>query len=121
MLNLKAADLACALNCCLGGIALQDACMFDIMALPEDTLKKVLPKVSIRTVSRLASSYPRAIGRTMLDVLSRSMSPGALELLKDEMSAARLPSLHQIREAEKEFLRTLQKENALHPQERIAA
>jgi hypothetical protein len=94
------------------GPRVQEACMFDIMALPEDTLKRVLPKVSIRIVSRLVASYPRAIGRTLLDVMSRTMSPGALEMLKDEMCSGRLPSLHQIREAEKEFLRTLHQENA---------
>ncbi|OGR93526.1 MAG: hypothetical protein A2992_05265 [Elusimicrobia bacterium RIFCSPLOWO2_01_FULL_59_12] len=87
--------------------------MFDIMALPEDELRKVLPKVSIRIVSRLIASYPRAIGRTLLDVMSRSMSPCALEMLKEEMCAARLPSLHQIREAENEFLHTLHNERTL--------
>jgi hypothetical protein len=87
--------------------------MFDIMGLPQETLKKVLPKVSIRIVSRLISSYPRAIGRTLMGVMSESMSPTTLEVLKDEMCTGRLPSLHQIREAEKEFLKTLREENLL--------
>ncbi len=92
---------------------MRDACMFDIMELPEETLKKVLPKVSIRMVSRLITSYPRAIGRTLLNVMSQSMNPYTMELLKDEIGAARLPSLPQIREAEKEFLKTLYDEQVL--------
>jgi hypothetical protein len=92
---------------------MQDACMFDIMGLPEETLKQVLPKVSIRMISRLISSYPRAIGRTLLDVMSKSMNPFTVELLREEMSTGSLPSIHQIQEAEKEFLRTLRRENLL--------
>ena len=53
----------------------QEACMFNIMELSEDALRKVLPKISIRIVSRLISSYPRAIGRTMLNVMSETMHP----------------------------------------------
>jgi hypothetical protein len=87
--------------------------MFDIMGLPQETLKKVLPKVSIRIVSRLINSYPRALGRTLLSVLSESMSPTTMDLLKDEMNTSALPSLHQIREAEKEFLKTLRQEQVL--------
>ena len=90
-----------------------EACMFDIMELPDDTLKKVLPKVSIRMVSRLISAYPRAVGRTLLNVMSESMSPCTIDLLKEEISTARLPTLLQIREAEKEFLRTLHQEKLL--------
>jgi len=89
------------------------ACLFDIMALPEETLKRVLPKVSLRIVGRLISAYPRAIGRNLLDVLSRSMSPCTIELMKEEMSTGKLPSLHQIREAEAELLKTLREERRL--------
>lgn len=97
------------------GTVQPEACMFDIMTLPEDTLRKVLPRVSIRIVSRLVSCYPRAIGKTLLDVLSRSVSPAALEMMKDEMASGPLPSIYQIREAEKEFLRMLREENIVIP------
>ena len=91
----------------------REVCMFDIMGLSEETLKKVLPKVSIRMVSRLISSYPRAVGRTFLGVMSTSMSPATMEMLKEEMSTGRLPSLVQIREAEREFLKTLRDEKVV--------
>jgi hypothetical protein len=96
-----------------------EACMFDILELPVDTLKKVLPKVSIRMVSRLICAYPRAVGRTLLHVMSESMSPCTIDLLKEEMCTGRLPSMHQIREAEKEFVKTLRDEQ-LQPQLQLA-
>src|ERR1700752_5215798 len=97
-----------------GGVNnLYEACMFDIMTLPDDTLKKVLPKVSIRMVSRLISAYPRAVGRTLLNVMSECMSAPTVEFLKDEMGPGRLPSMFQIMEAEKEFLKTLRDEKIL--------
>jgi hypothetical protein len=92
-----------------------EACMFDIMELPEKTLKKVLPKVSIRVVSRLIAAYPRAVGRTLLNAVAESMSPCTVELLKEEMCSGRLPSMIQIVEAEKEFLRTLHQEQQTAP------
>jgi hypothetical protein len=95
------------------GTTLPNACMFDIMQLPEETLKRVLPKVSLRMVSRLITSYPRAIGRTLLTIMSQSMSPCTIDLLREEMESSRLLSIHQIQEAEKEFLRTLTTEKIL--------
>ena len=86
--------------------------MFDIMTLPEDTLKRVLPKVSIRMVSRLISAYPRAVGRTLLTIMAQCMSAPTVDFLKEEMCTGRLPSMYQIMEAEKEFLRTLREEKA---------
>jgi len=90
-----------------------EACLFDIMELSEEALKKVLPKVSIRIVSRLIASYPRAVGRTLLNVMSESMHPCTIQILKDEMSIGKIPSLVQIREAEREFLRTMNQEKVL--------
>jgi len=84
--------------------------MFDIMELPEATLKQVLPKVSIRIVSRLIASYPRAIGRTLLNLMSECASPFTINLLKEEMDTCRCPSIHQIKDAEKEFLKALYEE-----------
>ena len=98
-----------------------EACMFDIMELPDATLKRVLPKVSIRMVSRLISAYPRAVGRTLLNAMSESMSPCTIDLLKEEIGSGRLPTLHQIREAEKEFLHTLHEEKLLPQTQSVAA
>ena len=92
---------------------MQEACIFDIMEVPDATLKKVLPKISIRMVSRLICAYPRAVGRTLLNILSQKMSPCTIDFLREEMCANRLPSMYQIREAEKEFLRTLHDEQLL--------
>jgi hypothetical protein len=96
-----------------------EACMFDIMSLPEDTLKRVLPKVSVRMVSRLIAAYPRAIGQTLLGILSQSMSPCTIEFMKDELNTGRLPTIFQIREAEIEIIKTLREEK-LTP-EKVAA
>jgi hypothetical protein len=93
--------------------------MFDIMELSEDALRKVLPKVSIRMVSRLIACYPRAIGRTLLNVMSETMHPCTIEILKDEMESSQTPSLVQIREAEKEFLRTINEEKLLPLSEKV--
>ena len=98
-----------------------EACMYNIMELSEDALRKVLPKVSIRMVSRLISSYPRAIGRTILNVMSESMHPCTIQILKDEMCTGKLPSLRQIREAEKEFLKTINDEKVFQPSYRTVA
>src|SRR5438067_699388 len=89
-----------------------EACLFDIMSLPDETLKKVLPKVSIRMVSRLIAAYPRAVGRTLMQVLTQSASPCTVDFLRDELNTSKIPSLAQIREAEKEFLMTLRAEQA---------
>lgn len=92
----------------------RDACMFDIMAIPNEALKRVLPKVSIRMISRLISSYPRAIGRNLINVMAECLNPYTMDLLREEMDTnGRLPSLIQIREAEKEFLKTLYEEKIL--------
>src|SRR4051794_16117244 len=96
-----------------GGAKMPDACMFDIMGLPDETLKKVLPKVSMRMVSRLIAAYPRAVGRNLLNVMSENMSPCTLEFLREQMGSTQLPSMFQIMEAEKEFIRTLRDEKIL--------
>ena len=93
--------------------------MFDVMELSEDALRKVLPKVSIRIVSRLISCYPRAIGRTLLNVMSESMHPCTIQILRDEMETSSMPSLVQIREAEKEFLKTISEENLLPQSQKV--
>jgi len=84
-----------------------EVCLFDILDLPEADLKKVLPKISARTLIRLLNAYPRTVGRTFIMMLSESLSPAAMEFLKDEMNRSQPASLHQIRQAESELVRVL--------------
>jgi hypothetical protein len=96
------------------GVQVSDeASLYNIMELSEETLKQVLPKVSMRMISRLIASYPRAVGRTLMNAMSETMSPFTMEMLREEMSSGKIPSLQQIREAEKEFLKTLYDEKIL--------
>jgi hypothetical protein len=90
-----------------------EGCLFDIMGLPEKTLRQVLPKVSVRMVSRLITAYPRAVGRTLLNAMAQCVSPFTLEFLRDEIHSNQFPSMYQICEAEKEFLKTLKDEQLL--------
>jgi hypothetical protein len=89
----------------------EEACMFDIMALSEEDLKKVLPKVSVRSLIRLLNAYPRMVSRTFMSILSDSLSPGALEFLRDEIQTSQLPSFPQIREAESELFKIIHEAN----------
>ncbi len=90
---------------------MSESCIYDIMGLPEDILRRVLPKASTRTVTRLISAYPRALGQTFLHLLSTSMSPVALEFLQDEIHSSQVPSLGQIRDAEREIMKLIREEH----------
>ena len=90
---------------------MQEACLFDIMQLPEESLRQALPKASVRVIAHLVAAYPRAIGRTLLTVLADSMSPATLKFVKDEMSTGQLPSLGQVRTAESELIKILYDQN----------
>ena len=92
---------------------MSETCLFDVMDLPKESLRRVLPKASTRVIARLLSAYPRSVGRTFLAVLSETMSPITLQFLKDEMFTSPLPSLPQIREAERELLKLIRDENVL--------
>lgn len=85
-------------------------CIYSIMELPEDALKKMLPKVSTRSLARLLCAYPRAIGHTFMDLLVVSMSGPTMEFLRDEVNRTPLPSYGQIRAAESELLKVLAEE-----------
>lgn len=91
----------------------EEACMFDLMGLPQKHLQQVLPKLSARMIVRLLVAYPRVIGRTLMVVLSETMSPPTLEFLKEEMLTTGLPSLAQIREAELQFIKIAKDEKLL--------
>lgn len=84
---------------------MQQTCIYDIMGLPEEVLKRVLPQAPLPVVTRLITAYPRSIGQAFLCVLAENMSPAGLQFLKDEMHTSQLPSLPQIREAERELLK----------------
>jgi hypothetical protein len=85
--------------------------MYDIMMLPEASLRQALPKVSVRMLMRLLTAYPRAIGGPMLMILSETMSPQTLMFLKQEINGAQLPTLEQIREAELELIKAIHDQN----------
>lgn len=85
------------------------------MELPESSLKRMLPKVSTRSLIRLLNAYPRAVGRTFMDLLSASMSPHTLEFLRDELNRSQIPSYGQIREAESELIKVASEEKLLVP------
>lgn len=88
-----------------------EACMFDILALPEDDLRKVLPKASTRSLAKLLAAYPRTVGRTFLAVLDRCASPVTVEFLRDEMNSMRVPSYPEIRQAELELMKIIHEEH----------
>ena len=90
---------------------MSEACMFDILDLPEDDLRRVLPKASTRSLAKLVTAYPRAVGRTFLSVLGQCASAVTVEFLRDEMNSMRVPSYPEIRQAELELMKIIQDEN----------
>ena len=88
-----------------------EACMFDILALPEDDLKRVLKKASTRSLAKLVVAYPRAVGRTFLEVLTQCMSVPTIEFIRDEMGVMRTPSYPEIRQAEMELMQIIREEH----------
>ena len=89
---------------------MQEACLFDILELPTEALKKVLPKAPARVLARLLTAYPRAVSQTFMDVLSQCVSQPTLNFLREEMVAAKIPSFRQIRKAEQELLAIINEE-----------
>jgi flagellar motor switch protein FliG len=92
-----------------------EACMFDILALPEEDLKKVLSKASTRSLAKLVVAYPRAVGRTFLEVLNKCLSAPTIEFLHEEMSFMRPPSYPEIRQAESELMKIIHDERLETP------
>jgi hypothetical protein len=87
------------------------ACLFDVMGLPEETLKDVLPKASVRVIARLVSAYPRSLGSSFLDVLSTRMSPATLQFLKEEIQTCPIPTYAQLRDAQREIQKIIQQQS----------
>ncbi len=88
-----------------------EACMFDILELGDDDLRRVLPKASTRSLAKLVSAYPRAVGRTFLTVMSQCTSAVTVEFLRDEMNSMNIPSYPEIRQAESELMKIITEEN----------
>ena len=88
-----------------------EACMFNILALPQDDLRRVLPKASTRTLAKLATAYPRAVGRTFLEILAQCASTLTAEFVREEMNNMRLPTYPEIRQAEQELMKIIYEEN----------
>jgi hypothetical protein len=88
-----------------------DACMFDILALSEEDLKRVLPKASMRCLAKLVAAYPRAVGKSFVDILDQSLSAPALEFLHEQLDLTRTPSFAEIRQAELELMKIIHEEN----------
>ena len=87
-----------------------EACMFNILALPQNDLRRVLPRASSRSLARLATAYPRAVGKTFLDILAQCMSPVTLEFIREEINVTRTPSYPEIRQAEQELMKIIHEE-----------
>ncbi len=88
-----------------------EACMFNIITLPQSDLRRVLPKASAKSLARLAAAYPRAVARTFIEILAQCMSPVTLEFIRDEISATRPPSYPEIRQAEQELMKIIHEEH----------
>jgi hypothetical protein len=86
---------------------MSEACLYDILALPQDQLRRVLPKASTRSLARLVVAYPRAVGRTFLDILEQCASPVTVEFIREEMNCMRLPTYPEIRQAELEVMKII--------------
>src|SRR5688572_28109463 len=79
------------------GGTMQNACLFEIMAMPEATLKRALPNVSTRMLARLITAYPRAAGRPLMDILVQCMSQPTIEFIREEVNAGIVPTMPEIR------------------------
>ncbi len=99
---------------------MSEACMFSILALPQADLRKILPKASARTLAKLVVAYPRAIGRTFLEILGECTSPITVEFVQDEMNSMRVPSYPEIRQAERELMKIVHEEGLQEHAEMLA-
>jgi hypothetical protein len=86
-------------------------CMFDILALPQHDLQRVLPKASSRSLAKLAVAYPRAAGRSFLDILGQCTSSATVAFIQDEINSMVTPSYPEIRQAEQELIKIIRDEH----------
>ena len=90
--------------------------MLDILGLPQDDLKRILPKASTRSLAKLVIAYPRAAGGTILNLLAACMSAATLEFVEEEMGVMHAPSYPEIRIVELELMKIIREE---HLEERL--
>jgi flagellar motor switch protein FliG len=95
-----------------------EACMMDILALPQDDLKKILPKASTRSLAKLVIAYPRAVGKTFLEILQDCMSARTIAFIQEEVGMMRIPSYVEIRTAESEIMKIIRDE---HLEDRLSS
>jgi flagellar motor switch protein FliG len=93
-------------------------CMFDILALPQDDLQRVLPKASSRSLAKLAVAYPRAAGRSFIEILALCMSERTVAFIRDEINGMQPPSYPEIRQAEQELIKIIRDE---HLEDRVVS
>jgi len=91
---------------------MEEPCLMEILDLPEETLKRAIPKVSAHSLVRLVAAYPRAAGRSLLEIMSSCMSRPTITFIHEELHNLRTPTYAQIRAAEKELMNTVLKEAA---------
>ena len=84
--------------------------MFDILDLPEEALKKVLPKAPTYVLVRLLTAYPRAVSQVFMKTLSQTISAATMAYLIDRINTTQLPTVHQIRQAERELIKLVHDE-----------
>jgi hypothetical protein len=92
---------------------MQDACVFALMKLPAQVLRKILLKGSIRMIKSLVIAYPQAMGATILDALAPAVSPATLKVLVEEVSKGQILTPSQIKNAECEFIKLVNEEKIL--------
>jgi len=86
---------------------MSDMWLFEIMDLPEQTLRRALPKVSSRMLARLVCAYPRAAGRPLMEILMQCMSKPTLIFLEEEIHFGAHPTVAEIRLAEAELAKAI--------------
>lgn len=99
------------------------ACLMEILEWPEPLLQRALPKAPARVLACLATAYPRAAGRTLVDLVRTTCSHATVAFLQDEITFRERPSYEEIRRAEAELLHIIRQDNVSQPAQefRLAA
>ena len=74
-------------------------------------MRKVLQKASSRSLAKLVLAYPRAVGKTFLDILQNCMSATTIAFIQEEVEVMRLPTYVEIRTAESEIMKIIRDEH----------
>jgi len=90
--------------------------MLEILDLPDESLRRVLPKASTRLLIQLITAYPRTVGKVFVSLLEHSVSAQTLNFIQEQMMRNDMPSIVQIREAETELGRIIHAEHLTQEQ-----